>query len=510
MHVFRTFKGANTPNTNMAEAGHSRNATRGAKNKSLATVAEEHIVECALLKLKLENYESGTYKGGHCPTQRQKETTTFRRQRDRALQFAKELEAGDINPALYSTSSFVDPSSSHRAPKRTGISVNDDVDTLSNTSSSETKTTQSEGVKTAKATYRKRKRSKVFEKSLSMAKRSKSVTLMQIYDAGPTKKVYELLDSGRIRLVEISETPTCDCGMVSPKDKCMHVIWVMLKKVNINENDSILHQKSIPAAQVRKLLKMETPETTPMGVSNPVGTLSSCTVASGGLLESSCATTRTAVSIASGICPHSTTSPSASSIGSGGLQQRTCGMTKTTTTTATAAAETITTTISGTAQTATSGTTYPHLAPLPTSVVQRSTNIGAPNYMGVYPVFPSRVYGSFQRMPWHNNNPFVVVAINNRIKKCAGCPFEFTDPNGPSFIGLVIHHLEKDFYQDKNGYRMVGRETNRYYHCKSGCLVNRHPYFSPALLRLDPAVPLNSVQQSYLQRVLNVQFRYEH
>lgn len=71
MHVFRAFKSADTPNTNMAEAGHLRNATRGAKNKSLATVAEEHIVESALLKSKLEMHESGTYKGGHCPTQRQ-------------------------------------------------------------------------------------------------------------------------------------------------------------------------------------------------------------------------------------------------------------------------------------------------------------------------------------------------------------------------------------------------------------------------------------------------------
>ena len=186
----------------------SRNATRGAKNKSLATVAEKHIVKCALLKSKLEMHESGTYKGGHCPNQRQKHTVTFRRQRDRAAQFAKELEAGDINPRLHSTSSFVDPSSSHRAPKRTGISTSDDIGALSASSSSENESTQAEGQKTAKASFRKRKgRSKVFQKSLSMAKRTKSVTLTQIYDAGPTRKVFELLDGGRIRLVEISETP---------------------------------------------------------------------------------------------------------------------------------------------------------------------------------------------------------------------------------------------------------------------------------------------------------------
>lgn len=55
-HVFRAFKSATAPNTNMAEVAHSRNATRGAKNDTLARVAEDHIVESALLKAKLDRY----------------------------------------------------------------------------------------------------------------------------------------------------------------------------------------------------------------------------------------------------------------------------------------------------------------------------------------------------------------------------------------------------------------------------------------------------------------------
>ena len=74
--------------------------------------------------------------------------------------------------------------------------------------------------------------------------------------------MYELDESGRIRLVEISETPSCDCGMVPVKDICKHVIWVMLKKLNINENDELLHQKSMPAVQLKKLLKCESRTTT--------------------------------------------------------------------------------------------------------------------------------------------------------------------------------------------------------------------------------------------------------
>ena len=55
-HVFRAFKSSTAPNTNMAEVGHSRNATRGAKNDTLARVAEDYIVESALLKAKLDRY----------------------------------------------------------------------------------------------------------------------------------------------------------------------------------------------------------------------------------------------------------------------------------------------------------------------------------------------------------------------------------------------------------------------------------------------------------------------
>ena len=62
IHVFWVFKSATAPNTNMAEVGHSRNATRGAKNDTLARVAEDHIVESALLKAKLDRYTESVVK----------------------------------------------------------------------------------------------------------------------------------------------------------------------------------------------------------------------------------------------------------------------------------------------------------------------------------------------------------------------------------------------------------------------------------------------------------------
>ena len=45
-----------------------------------------------------------------------------------------------------------------------------------------------------------------------------------------------------------------------------------------------------------------------------------------------------------------------------------------------------------------------------------------------YPHFPPHVYQSHQKMPWHNSNPFVIVPINNRIKKCADAHLSFWTP----------------------------------------------------------------------------------
>ena len=85
------------------------------------------------------------------------------------------------------------------------------------------------------------------------------------------------------------------------------------------------------------------------------------------------------------------------------------------------------------------------------------------------------------------------------IKKCAGCTFEFLDASGPTFTGLIVRHCGKDFYIDKTGHRMVGRETNRYYHCENGCL----------LIRLEPGLQLNSFQLNHLQRALHVQSQWQ-
>ncbi|CAH3183020.1 unnamed protein product [Porites lobata] len=413
-----------------------------------------------------------------------------------------------------------------------------------------------------------------------MAKRTKSVTWTQIYDAGPTRKVFELPDGGRIRLVEISETPTYDCVMVSSRDICMHVIWVMLRKLNVNENDDIIQQKSIPVNRVKRLLRSEEHAVSSGVTASSTSGVSAATTAlppatgttaiSGGFFHNiGVSTTNIAIppaasttAISGGFLPYGGSSiasraillsASTTAISGGFLpnsgSSTTCrilllaagttaisggffhniGVSATSRALPPAAS---TTAISGgLLPNSGSSTTCRALPPaagtkaitggflpnsgssttsraLPPAVSTTAISSGfSNNFTTPYPHFPPHVYQSHERMPWHNSNPFVIVPINNRIKKCAGCPFEFLDASGPTFTGLVVRHCEKDFYIDKTGHQMVGRETNRYYHCENGCLLNRHPYFSPALIRLEPGLKLNSFQLNHLQRALHVQFQ---
>ena len=104
------------------------------------------------------------------------------------------------------------------------------------------------------------------------------------------------------------------------------------------------------------------------------------------------------------------------------------------------------------------------------------------------------------RSPWQSNNPFVILPLSARVKKCAGCPFSFRDPMGmgPPFIGLVIQQKETDFYHDKTGAMKISTEVNHYYHCQFSCIIKRHPYFHARLLQLGPATLTNTAQANEL------------
>ena len=131
-------------------------------------------------------------------------------------------------------------------------------------------------------------------------------------------------------------------------------------------------------------------------------------------------------------------------------------------------------------------------------------------YLPTYPTMqshqPSVFFQSLNRyVPWHNDNPFVIMNINGRIKKCAGCRREFSDPFGPVFVGLVVRHSERDYYNDKNGFRRIGNEQARYYHPEKACLMARHQDFRSSMLQLHPEVVIDDFQASHLHQQLSIE-----
>ena len=117
---------------------------------------------------------------------------------------------------------------------------------------------------------------------------------------------------------------------------------------------------------------------------------------------------------------------------------------------------------------------------------------------------PSVISTAPGRSPWHNNNPFVVLPLTAKVKKCSGCHVLFRDPMGPPFIGLVVQHKEKDVYTDKTGVRRLSNEANHYYHCQFACIAVRHPYFHAGYLQIGPGTLIDSAQASEIRRQFGV------
>lgn len=80
------------------------------------------------------------------------------------------------------------------------------------------------------------------------------------------------------------------------------------------------------------------------------------------------------------------------------------------------------------------------------------------------------------------------MSINGRIKKSAGCRREFSDPFDLIFVELVVQHVERNYYNDKNLFRQVGDEQAWYYHPLRACLMARHQNFNSAMIQLHPEV----------------------
>ena len=131
------------------------------------------------------------------------------------------------------------------------------------------------------------------------------------------------------------------------------------------------------------------------------------------------------------------------------------------------------------------------------SVFARST--ATANVHSFPPLQPHCSPAAFRRAPWENSNPFLLMLINNRIKRCVGCSFEFRDPRGPPSLGLVLQHKEKGIYF-KDGMQKISAEQNRYYHPNFQCIQSRHPSFRPSLIHLPMDLCLTNDQKLFLEQ----------
>lgn len=140
----------------------------------------------------------------------------------------------------------------------------------------------------------------------------------------------------------------------------------------------------------------------------------------------------------------------------------------------------------------------------PSSFTPESYNVKATSPFTSQPAMPSPGVFVGPYLPWLNNKPVVIMLINGRIKKCAGCRRDFSDPLRLIFVGLVVEHVERDYFNDKNGFRRIENEQARYYHPLRACLMARHQHFNSAMIQLHPEVLINDLQRSQLHQDLGI------
>jgi len=83
------------------------------------------------------------------------------------------------------------------------------------------------------------------------------------------------------------------------------------------------------------------------------------------------------------------------------------------------------------------------------SLVNSVSGNSSATFGGAYARPPAPYSPVFTRPPWHNSIPFVVVNLNNKIKKCAGCPLPFSVEQGPVYLGVAVKHVDKQVHFDK-------------------------------------------------------------
>lgn len=476
--------------------------------------------------------------------------------------FAKELTENSLLTNAYDAEPYVNQKSSHRVKQRV-VSMRSDPNEFS---SSEESTDESDARKVRPAFRRRTSRSKQFTESLKLAKRAR-VCLKQIHTVHDYKKVFEIDHDGKVRLVEIGETINCNCTFASKRDLCLHAVWVLMNVLHVKEDEETLQQKVHNRATIMSLFKQMDKGRSSQAVTSTSNQHHLQYQKNSALLQPSTSSSNTCqersnrptLGNISNLWQHSTQSPSTMTSNqynlSGNYSERQSGTARLRPISNVAAEQEVTQTASTnrryyptsnslmsmnintwTPQVSNQQIGQENLCNFPSnifnsnqqslggSIIQQppftSTTIlheqsqqqpltcrpSSFNVSQQPAQLPAGVYSQRYRQPWHNSNPFVLMNLTNKVKKCAGCPYPFRDPSGPPFLALVVQHKERDTFVDANGIQRVSNEANRYYHCHWECLKAKHSYISTAMIQKDPSLMLDNFQKASLLRLFGPEF----
>ena len=110
---------------------------------------------------------------------------------------------------------------------------------------------------------------------------------------------------------------------------------------------------------------------------------------------------------------------------------------------------------------------------------------------------------------YHNDHPFVLCMLPSDAKTCKGCKDDFCHRQKIIPFDLVFSHKERYYFPlhgDWKNKQASNKESTRYYHAESKCIMLRFPYYTNDYIEISSEV-LNSLQEShkvYLENVFSL------
>ncbi len=200
----------------------------------------------------MQAYEQGTFTGGKGPGKEDLDKRSYADQAKRAQAFSNELlkyiDNSEDAPQPKSHETFVDERSSHRhdPPRRSQ------------------KHPAPKPVKRP-CPFRKN-RSKTFTRVLEITKKLTLKVNTEVVISKFERHYTLAAKSGLTYDVEIKAFPECSCRYCSERELCSHIVWLLLNRFNVSEDNNVLQQRGYTSQEILDMFS--TAERSPRGVTN--------------------------------------------------------------------------------------------------------------------------------------------------------------------------------------------------------------------------------------------------